>query len=94
MMKSLCLLLMVFTSANTVESKLFELFVKDVIDEWKLNTPTIIVDNDIPDTCKTLSWSLCLANELSVQELVLHLQTFEETSSNEKRTLFFNITLP
>ena len=75
MMKSLCLLLMVFTSANTVESKLFELFVKDVIDEWKLNTPTIIVDNDIPDTCKTLSWSLCLANELSVQELVLHLQT-------------------
>ena len=44
----------------------FNEFLEDVILEWKLRSPTIVVQEDFPDLCITSQLVLCVSsNELS-----------------------------
>ena len=74
-MHKLYLLLLVFSSVNGLDNKLKESFVKEVIDEWQLYSPTILVQDEIPEMCMELQWSLCLGNDLGLQEMAQHLTT-------------------
>ena len=53
----------------------FELFIEDIIVTWKLISPTIVVDENLLEACRTLPWVLCLAgdtNELAEHLDVMH----------------------
>ena len=51
----------------------FELFIEDIIVTWKLISPTIVVDENLLQACRTLPWVLCLADDNDNNELVEHL---------------------
>ena len=53
-------------------------FVKEIIEEWRILSPTIIVQNDMPEMCMTFQWALCLANDMGMDELAPHLATIHQ----------------
>ena len=47
----------------------FEGFIGDIISEWNLQSPTIVVQDDLPDMCKTSQWVLCVDSTMDTAEL-------------------------
>ena len=52
------------------------LFISDIIKEFRLISPVIIYNGDIPDICMTHQWLLCLDQE-GEQEIILDLDNKE-----------------
>ena len=51
-------------------------FLEDIIANFELNAPTIILDDEVPELCMNIQWVLCL-NTFSndVAEVAQHLET-------------------
>ena len=51
-------------------------FLEDIIANFELTAPTIILDDDVPELCMSIQWVLCL-NTFSndVTEIAQHLET-------------------
>ena len=78
-MQALGLLLWVFALAHGSEDIEFDQFIRDIMVLWKLRAPTLIVQGDLPQLCKT-DWVLCLpsegwvSEELAEQLATIHMQ--------------------
>ena len=61
-------------SVNAAEEP-FEMFLKDIIEEWQLRSPTVVVEGDFPELCLKRQWVLCLRSdaESDVNETSQHL---------------------
>ena len=70
----LSLLICLCTHAHGVPNHTLELFIKDIIVTWKLISPTIIVDGDFPEVCRSQHWVLCLESDTDNEELVDNLE--------------------
>ena len=46
---------------NRVHGNNLDLFVKDLVTEFKLRRPTILLDDELPELCFTHHWMLCLS---------------------------------
>ena len=75
MMYKINLLFYIFSIANGLENGLIETFIVDIIGKWKLLSPTIIFQDEMPTICMQLQWSLCLKDDMSTTELAEHLGT-------------------
>ena len=62
------ILLFAFAFANSSEANVLETFVKSIIEKWQLLSPTLIVQDEIPELCLTLDWVLCLTTDLDIDE--------------------------
>ena len=51
-----------------------ELFIEDLIVTWKLLSPTIVVDENLLQLCRTRPWVLCLSSDMDDKELAKHLE--------------------
>ena len=65
---------------NVVHGDDLDLFVKDLVTEFKMRRPTILLDDELPELCFTHQWMLCLSaaaanlpKEMSI--LVEHIRT-------------------
>ena len=43
------------------------------MDTWKIRSPTIIYQDDLPELCMKRQWVLCLSNDWDTNELAEHL---------------------
>ena len=74
-MELILILLLLFTIAHGQgfeETLWLHRFVADVIDTWKIRSPTIIYRDYLPELCIKHVWILCLSNEHNVNELAQH----------------------
>ena len=60
-----------------------EKFIKDIIKEWRLKSPTIIIQDNLPSFCMTQSWWLCLTNDQDGDELAVHLALIHNKSKQD-----------
>ena len=67
-MITVCILLFALAFGNSCEANVLETFVKSIIDKWQLLSPTVIVQDDIPEICMILDWVLCLTTDLDIAE--------------------------
>ena len=51
----------------------FDGFLGDIILEWNLRSPTIVVQDDLPDMCWTSHWALCVPSNVDTTELASHI---------------------
>ena len=70
---TLGLLLRILSIAKCSDTEEFETFIVDLIDAWKLRSPTLIARGDLPQVCMRLEWVLCLPTDSDTNELVEHL---------------------
>ena len=72
-------LFILVVTCNGVHGDDMDLFVKDLVAEFKFLRPTILLDDEIPELCFTHHWMLCLSaatnqpGEMSI--LVEHMRT-------------------
>ena len=78
----LFLLLCICSSSHGANHTL-EMFIKDIIVTWKLLSPTLIVDENMLEVCKTLPWVLCLGTNLDNIELSQHLEVMHKVSKHD-----------
>ena len=57
---ALSLLFWILSIADGSDIHEFEKFIEEIIEAWKLQSPTLIVQGDLPQLCMTLEWVLCL----------------------------------
>ena len=67
------LLLFITSLANGLEDGMSETFIKDIIETWRLRSPTIIFPHEAPKMCLDLQWILCLTGDMGTDELTQHL---------------------
>ena len=68
----LCLPL--FIAANARANGQMDIFLGDLIDAWKLRSPTVVVQGELPEICMRPPWVLCLSADGSdMTELANHL---------------------
>ena len=72
-MFKLCLLFWTCAIVHGSETSEVEKFVKDIIQTWKLRSPTVIVRDVLLDLCIQRDWILCLTDGLDTIELAHHL---------------------
>ena len=72
---NLCLLLGNFAVSQATDLGKVEFFMEDILTTWQLRSPTLIVKDDIPKTCMTNQWLLCLTNDKDDSELSNHLDS-------------------
>ena len=61
----------------------FEGFLDDLIKEWNLQSPTIVVHAGPPDICLTSQWVLCIFCKIDSTELAGHLANVERGSMQD-----------
>ena len=61
----------------------FEGFLADLIKEWNLQSPTIVVQVGPPDICLTSQWVLCIFGKMDSTELAGHLANVERGSMQD-----------
>ena len=61
----------------------FEGFLDDLIKEWNLQSPTIVVHAGPPDICLTSQWVLCIFCKMDSTELAGHLANVERGSMQD-----------
>lgn len=61
----------------------FEGFLENLIKEWNLRSPTIVVQVDPPDICLTSQWVLCIFGKMDTTELAGHLANIERGSKQD-----------
>ena len=69
-------LLLCICSCGHGANQTLEQFIGDIISTWKLLSPTIVVDENLLELCRTHQWVLCLVsdNENDNEELARHLE--------------------
>ena len=77
-MSKAMILFLIVSVANGLENDQFETFIRDMIKEWKLLSPTIIFQDEMPELCLKLKWGLCLTNIMDTDELVEHIATIHQ----------------
>ena len=67
------------------ETKVIDAFIGDVIKTWKLRYPTILVENDLPNLCRTpnQAWIVCLTNDQDTNELMSHMKLIHQRSQQD-----------
>ena len=80
MLPKLCILFGIYAISHGSESKDFETFIVSIIEIWKLRSPTILVEDDLPNMCMTQNhkWLLCLSNDQDTIELENHLASIHQ----------------
>ena len=70
----------ILSIAHGSQQEQFETFLRDIIDTWKLQSPTIIVQDYFPKICMELQWVLCLSESMGegTNELENHLTTIHQ----------------
>ena len=53
-------------------------FVNSIIDAWRLQSPTLVVQGDLPPLCMRREWMLCLTTNSDSEDLVEHLTTLHK----------------
>ena len=74
MLISLCLLFGSFDASYGTELNNVEAFIEDIIKMWQLRSPTILINDDLPNLCIYHQWRLCLLNDLDAFELTHHMK--------------------
>ena len=74
-MTSVFILLFFLAFANGSEAEVLETLVKSIVEKWQLLSPTIIVQDTIPEICLTLDWVLCLTTDLDINDFTQQLAT-------------------
>ena len=65
----------------------FDWFLGDLIHEWNLRSPTIVVNDHLPDMCRTSYWILCLHSSMDTTELAGHITNVDR--GNKQDSLIF-----
>ena len=73
MKKMPCLVLLLVTLEVVKGQDHFEVFLGDLIHEWNLRSPTIVVQDDLPDLCKTYQLVLCVLSDINTAEFAGHI---------------------
>ena len=69
-------LLLCISSCGHGANQTLEQFVGDIISTWKLLSPTIVVDENLLELCRTHQWVLCLVSDN--EELARHLEVIHQ----------------
>ena len=69
----LCLLFGAYATVHGYEDREVEKFTEDVIQTWKLRSPTVIIGHETLDLCRQRSWILCLSDGQNTTQLAHHL---------------------
>ena len=78
MLISLCLLFWSFDASYGTKLNNVEAFIEDLIKMWQLRSPTILIDDDLPNLCINHQWLLCLLNNLDAIELTRHVEIIQQ----------------
>ena len=80
MLPKLCILFGIYAISHGSESKDFETFIVSIIETWKLRSPTILVEDDLPNMCMTQNhkWLLCLSDDQDTNEIENHLASIHQ----------------
>ena len=65
-------------------------FLKNIINEWKLQSPTVLTKNELPTSCMSHRWILCLTNNLDLNELTGHLVMLDKRGRQDGVILIGN----
>ena len=82
-MITVCILLLALAFGNSCEANVLETFVKSIIDKWQLLSPTVIVQDDIPEICMILDWVLCLTTDLDIAEFKQQLDSYHQSRQQD-----------
>ena len=66
-------------------------FVEDIIKTWHLLSPTIVVEDNLPDLCMTNGWWLCLTNDMDADDLAIHLTLIHNKTKQDAMILVGNL---
>ena len=72
-MINIVILFWVIALARGSERSHTEKFIRNIIEEWQLQSPTIMYRSEIPETCFKVERVLCLEENTGSDELVEHL---------------------
>ena len=76
------LMLCILSGVNGNEH--LNLFISDIITEFRLTSALIIYSGDIPEICMTHHWLLCLDQE-GEQEIILDVDNNKETNHGKPK---------
>ena len=74
----LCLFNEVLAIYHGSESQVIEAFIMDIIQTWQLQSPTIIIKEDLPEICMKHQRLLCMSDHQSTIELANHLASVHQ----------------
>ena len=77
------ILLFALAFGNSCEANVLETFVKSIIDKWQLLSPTVIVQDDVPEICLILDWVLCLTTDLDIAEFKQQLDSIHQSRKQD-----------
>ena len=70
---TLCLIVGNFSLSRGTKINQVDAFIEDIIETLQFRSPTIIVNDEIPNICITYQWLLCLSDDQDDSELSNHL---------------------
>ena len=83
MQKLPCLVFLLFIMKGIHGEDPFEGFLGDLIDEWNLQSPTIVVQDDLPGLCSTSQWVVCVFSDMDTTELAEHIAKIARGSKQD-----------
>ena len=78
MLISLCLLFWSFDASYGTKLNNVEAFIEDLIKMWQLRSPTIVINDELPNLCINHQWLLCLQNEVDSVEVLHHMEIIQQ----------------
>ena len=68
-----------------------EKFVGDIIGTWKLRSPTLIVQAELPSLCFSHQWILCVPDNVNIEELINHMTLLHQNRKQDSLIIYGNM---